>query len=85
MAEMRLMRDLSVLFAMLTSLTLILWVQPEERGNATFLFATALIVLVFLLLVLTMKVERLESKVAKLESSLKKFEERGFEGDSLER
>ncbi|NJD99773.1 hypothetical protein E3E26_08265 [Thermococcus sp. LS1] len=85
MAEMRLIRDLSVLFAVLTSLALILWVQPEERGDAAFLFATALIVLVFLLLVLTMKVERLESKVAELESSLKKFEEQGCEGDGLER
>ncbi|NJE77039.1 MULTISPECIES: hypothetical protein [Thermococcus] len=85
MAEMRLVRDLSVLFAVLTSLALVLWVRPEKRADAAFLLAIAFVVLMFLLLAFVREVERLESRVIELESHLKKLEGQRGDGDGLER
>ena len=82
---MRLVRDLSVLFAVLTSLALVLWVRPEKRADAAFLLAIALVVLMFLLLAFVREVERLESRVIELESHLKKLEGQRGDGDGLER
>ncbi|ASJ04963.1 hypothetical protein A3L01_06135 [Thermococcus barossii] len=82
---MRLVRDLSVLFAVLTSLALVLWVRPEKRADAAFLLAIAFVVLMFLLLAFVREVERLESRVIELESHLKKLEGQRGDGDGLER
>ncbi|ASA77878.1 hypothetical protein [Thermococcus sp. 5-4] len=64
---MKLVRDLTVLFALLVSISLLLWVQPESRGSMGFYLGIAFVVLVFLLIVIWRELERLEDRIIELE------------------
>jgi phosphoglycerol transferase MdoB-like AlkP superfamily enzyme len=68
---MRLIRDLSTLFAVLVALGILLWPQTEMRPLGTFLLGVAIILLVFLLVAITQELERLHEKVEELESWVK--------------
>ncbi|ASJ13675.1 hypothetical protein [Thermococcus radiotolerans] len=77
---MKLVRDLTVLFALLVSISLLLWAQPESRGSVDFYLGIALVVLVFLLIAIWMELERLEDRILELEFIL--GESRGDENDA---
>ena len=77
---MKLVRDLTVLFALLVSISLLLWAQLESRGSMGFYLGIALVVLVFLLIAIWMELERLEDRILELEFIL--GESRGEENDA---
>ncbi|WP_258083967.1 hypothetical protein [Thermococcus thermotolerans] len=64
---MKLVRDLVVLFALLVSISMLLWAQPESRGSVGFYLGIAFIVLAFLLLAIWVELERLEDRILELE------------------
>ena len=77
---MKLVRDLSVLFALLVSISLLLWAQPESRGSVGFYLGIAFLVLAFLLLAIWRELERLEDRILELEFILD--ESKGDENDA---
>jgi len=66
---MKLVRDLSALFALLVALAMITFGTSEYRTTGVLLLWLALVVLTFILLAVSVELEKLEKRVKELESS----------------
>lgn len=81
---MKLVRDLSALFALLVSISVLLRAQPESRGSADFYLSIAFFVLAFLLLAIWRELERLEDRILELEFVLGESEGNGDDAEDVD-
>ena len=72
---MKLVRDLSALFALLIAAAMLAYGAFEYRTTGILLLWLALVVLAFLLLAVSMELENLEERVKELESNLESRQE----------
>ncbi|ASJ12928.1 hypothetical protein [Thermococcus thioreducens] len=82
---MKLVRDLSALFALLVSLSLLMYAQPEHRRDVGFYLGISFVVLAFLLLAIWRELERLEDRILELEFILGESDGGENDGEDMEK
>ncbi|NJE10757.1 hypothetical protein [Thermococcus sp. MAR1] len=81
---MKLVRDLSALFALLISISMLMYAQPEHRKAVDFYLGVSFVVLAFLLLAIWRELERLEDRILELEFILGESSGGEDDGEGME-